>query len=75
MKPFQESEVKNHLKESLDRITSLHTLASTINQKYEKLKDDHSKMHADNERLREENNKKEELVKSLKEEIKRLNSR
>ena len=56
-------------------MTSLHSLAMTVNQKYDKLKKDHEKTQADYDKLREENIKKDELIKSLKEEVKRLNSR
>ena len=59
--PFQENQVSNHLKKSKEEMVALHLLSSSINMKYEKLKEEH-------EKIRRENH-------SLKEEIRRLRSR
>ena len=70
-----EPEITKHFQENRERLNSLHTLTTTINQKYEKLKKEHEKMKTAYEKLQEENSKKDDLIKSLKEDIKRLNSR
>lgn len=56
-----ENQVSNHLKKSKEEMVALHLLSSSINMKYEKLKEEH-------EKIRRENH-------SLKEEIRRLRSR